>query len=119
MLNMRKTFLGVSAGLLFATLSFAVPQNRTFAGEIMDDACASQGGHASMQEKGESIEQCTRGCVNAGSKYALYDGATKTTYKLDDQRKPDPFAGAKVIVTGTLDQSTGTIHVVSIKASGK
>jgi hypothetical protein len=48
MLNMRKAFLGFSACLLFATLSFAVPQNRTFTGEIMDDACASQGGHASM-----------------------------------------------------------------------
>ena len=116
---MKKAFLGFSACLLFATLSFAVPQNRTFTGEIMDDACASQGGHASMQEKGESIEQCTRGCVKAGSKYALYDGATKTTYKLDDQQKPDAFAGAKVVVIGTLDQSTGTIHVVAIKAAGK
>jgi hypothetical protein len=36
---------------------------------------------------------------------------------LDDQKKPEAFAGAKVSVTGTLDDATKTIHVASIKAA--
>ncbi|MBS1867921.1 MAG: hypothetical protein JSS69_18580, partial [Acidobacteria bacterium] len=41
----------------------------------------------------------------------------KTTYQLDDQTKPEEFAGKKVKVVGTLDKATSTIHVTSIKAA--
>jgi hypothetical protein len=47
----------------------------------------------------------------------LYDTATKTVYQLDDQKRPEQFAGAKVAETGTLDPSTKTIHVTGIKAA--
>jgi hypothetical protein len=114
---MKKVFLGLAVCGLLATTSIAVPQNKSFSGEIMDEACASQDGHASMKGKDETDEQCTRSCVKAGSKYVLYDAATKTTYKLDDQQKPDAFAGAKVVVTGTFDKASGTIHVAAIKAA--
>ena len=36
--------------------------------------------------------------------------------QLDDQTKPQAFAGQKVKVTGTLDQATKTIHVADIQA---
>jgi hypothetical protein len=36
---------------------------------------------------------------------------------LDDQKKPQPFAGQKVQVTGTLDKGTKTIHVTDINAA--
>jgi Protein of unknown function (DUF5818) len=39
---------------------------------------------------------------------------TKKVYALDDQTKPEQFAGQKVKVTGTLDQTTETIHVTSV-----
>jgi len=33
---------------------------------------------------------------------------------LDDQTKPEQFAGQKVKVTGTLDKATKTIHVAAV-----
>ena len=55
-------------------------------------------------------------CVGMGGRYTLYDPATKTAYQLDDAKKAATFAGAKVSVTGTLNATTKTIHVASIKA---
>jgi hypothetical protein len=55
--------------------------------------------------------------VKPGSKYVLYDAATKTSYKLDDQDLVQPYVGAKEVqVTGTLDAATQTIKVKEIKA---
>lgn len=65
----------------------------------------------------KTAKDCTVGCISHGAKYVLYDSATKTVYELDDQKKPEQFAGAKVMVTGTLDDSTHTIHVATIKAA--
>jgi Protein of unknown function (DUF5818) len=55
--------------------------------------------------------------VKMGGKYVLFNGASKGFYQLDDQKKPQPFAGQKVEVTGTLDKATKTIHVTDIKAA--
>jgi hypothetical protein len=53
--------------------------------------------------------------VKPGSKYVLYDAATKTTYQLDDQDLVQPYVGAKnVEITGTLDAATKTIKVKQI-----
>jgi hypothetical protein len=60
---------------------------------------------------------CTKNCVKMGGKYVLFDAASKTTYELDDQSKPESFAGQKVKVSGTLDKATKTIHVTDIKAA--
>ena len=59
---------------------------------------------------------CTEGCVKGGSKYVLFK-SDKTFYELDNQKKPAAFAGQKVEVTGSLDKSTKTIHVIDIKAA--
>ena len=50
-----------------------------------------------------------------GGKFVLYDAAKKATYMLDDQEKPNDFAGQKVKVTGTYDKATKTIHVEKIE----
>ena len=91
----------------------------TFTGEIMDSACAAMGSHEQMlkSEGAKNAKDCTLKCVKMGSKFVLYNPATKTTYQLDDQTKPEQFAGEKVDVTGTLDSATGTIHVESISAA--
>jgi len=53
--------------------------------------------------------------VKPGSKYVLYDSATKTTYKLDDQGLVQPYVGAKNMeITGTFDAATKTIKVKQI-----
>jgi hypothetical protein len=90
----------------------------TFTGEIMDEACADDGGHQAMFKKmgTNDPKQCTLACVKAGSKFVLYESG-KNFYKLDDQKKPYAFAGQKVEVTGTLDKSAKTIHVTGIKAA--
>jgi Protein of unknown function (DUF5818) len=100
----------------------AAPESavETFMGEIMDSACAAMGSHEQMMksEGAKNAKDCTLECVKKmGSKFVLYNPATKTTYQLDDQTKPERFAGEKVDVTGTLDSATGTIHVESIAAA--
>lgn len=47
----------------------------------------------------------------------LYDSATKTIYQLDDQKKPEQFAGKMVTVSGDLDAASKTIHIANIKAA--
>lgn len=85
----------------------------------MDSMCAKLGSHT-MMEKEHNIpdaKTCTMGCVKGGAKYVPYDSATKTTYQLDDQQKPEAFAGQKVKVNGTLDFATSTIHVGRISGN--
>lgn len=113
---MKTTILTVATFLLL-TPSLATAQNQTFSGEIMDSACAELGSHAKMMKSMDikTRKECTLDCVKAGSKFVLYNPANKTIYQLDDQTKPASFAGDKVRVTGTYDQATKTIHVVSIE----
>ena len=114
---MKKLVMSIVAGMLLAP-GFAVAKDMTFSGEIMDSACAKGGGHESMFKKmgTNDPKACTLACVKGGSKFVLFK-ADKTFYQLDDQKKPEPFAGQKVEVTGTLNKATKTIHVADIKAA--
>jgi len=97
--------------------SFAFAQNpKTFTGEIMDRSCAGMGSHAAMEKEHgiKDAKDCTLGCVKNGAKFVLYEKGTKTACELDDQTKPEQFAGQKVKVRGTLDAATKTIHVDGI-----
>jgi hypothetical protein len=114
---MKKIVMALFASACLLTVSLAAQKADTFSGEIMDQQCALLGGHSLMQNKGESAKDCTTRCVGLGGKYVLFDSATKTVYQLDDQKKPQAFAGTKVQITGTFDASTKTIHVANIKAA--
>jgi hypothetical protein len=107
------------AALTFAGMSYAAPQGKTYNGEIMDSACAAAGSHDGMTKShpGMTAKDCTVACVGHGAKYVLYDADSKTVYQLDDQKRPERFAGAKVAVTGTLDEGTKTIHVTGMKGA--
>ena len=85
----------------------------------MDSMCAGMGGHEQMLQGGKvkDAKECTLECVKMGATFVLYNPATKTTYQLDDQKKPEPFAGEKVNVSGSLDAATHTIHVEKISAA--
>ena len=122
---MKKLILSVAACTLLVP-GFAAAKDKTFSGEIMDSQCAKNGSHAMMLEKegmaGKENDpmaktMCTKNCVKMGGKYVLFDGASKAVYELDDQTKPEQFAGQKVKITGTLDKATKTIHVTDIKAA--
>ena len=108
--------LAISAGCLLASLSIFAQGPQTYKGEIIDSQCAALGGHQVMEQKGESSKDCTNRCVNMGGRYTLFDSSTRTAYQLDDPKKVASFAGAKVVVTGTLNATTKTIKVASIKA---
>jgi hypothetical protein len=101
--------------ILFSITS-AAEKSQTFSGEIMDQQCALLGGHSAMMNQGESAKDCSNRCVSIGGKYVLYDAANKTIYQLDDQKKPQPFAGSRVKITGAYDTSSKTIHVANIQA---
>jgi hypothetical protein len=98
------------------TAALAAQKAQTYSGEIMDQQCALLGGHAAMMNPGESAKDCSSRCVSIGGKYVLFDGANKMVYQLDDQKKAQPFAGAKVKITGSYDTASKTIHVTNIQA---
>ncbi len=118
---MKKLFAVLSLMLLLAAFLAAYGQTRaqTYSGEIMDSQCAAMGNHdAGFKMTGtKTAKECTISCVKEGGQYVLYDSAKKTFYKLDDQKKPEAFAGEKVKVTGTFDSATKTIHVEKIAAA--
>jgi len=113
---MKKLVMSIAACMVLAP-GFAAAA--TFTGEIMDSQCAKGGGHQSMfkKEGTNDAKACTLACVKAGGKFVLFQQSTKAYYNLDDQKKPEAFAGQKVQVTGTLDKATKTIHVTDIKAA--
>ncbi len=62
----------------------------------------------------KSAKECTIDCVRFGGQYVLYDPSVQMAYGLDDQRKPEVFAGERVQVTGTIDRLANVIHVSDI-----
>jgi hypothetical protein len=113
--KMKKLLLSIAGCIALAP---GLAAAATFTGEIMDAACAKGGGHESMFKKmgTNDPKACTEACIKAGSTYVLFESG-KTYYNLDDQKKPKPFSGQKVQITGTLNKSTKTIHVTDIKAA--
>ena len=117
---MKRLALGFAAIIIFLAVAWASPKNETFTGEIMDSQCAKMNGHAEMMMSHGNIntaEECTLVCVKEGGKFVLFNAITKIAYQLDDQSKLAKFAGARVTVTGALDDSKKTIHVATINLS--
>ena len=118
---MKRLAIGIAGSLMLFLLSFgsARAQNSPFSGEIMDSQCAKTGSHEEMMQKHaiKTEKACTLGCVKNGAKFVLYNPDSKTVYQLDDQKKPEQFAGEKVKVTGEYDSSTKTIHVTDIQSA--
>ena len=85
----------------------------------MDSACGAMGSHETMQQgkRAKDAKDCVLKCVAAGGSFVLYDAATRTAYKLDDEVASRKFAGQKVKVTGTADIAAKTLHVVRIDAA--
>ena len=98
--------------------SFSVRNGETFTGEIMDSSCAEDGHHIGVI-KNEGIKNqksCILTCVKfGGAQFVLYNSETRRIYKLDDQQKPEVFAGQEVTVTGRYDEEEKEIHVISIR----
>jgi cytoskeletal protein RodZ len=55
--------------------------------------------------------------VKADDKYVLKTDTA--TYQLDDQEKAKQFEGKQVMVSGSLDQATGIIHITDIQPANQ
>jgi len=112
--------LGALLLLMFVAVDFAAAQSATtFKGTLADEQlnCIQTPMKApdGMKEKDACVLYYAH-FVKPGSKYVLYDSATKATYQLDDQDLVQPYVGAKnVEITGTLDAATKTIKVKKIE----
>lgn len=117
---MKKLTLSLVALMFLGAISFARGKAaRTFAGEIMDSACAKVGNHDAGYKMSNTStpKDCTLACVKTGAKFVLYNSTNKIAYELDDQEKPKDFAGQKVKVIGTYTSATKTIHVEKVEAA--
>ena len=95
------------------------PKSLNLVGQIMDSRCAIEGSHDKMMRQNgmRNAKDCTLQCAKSGGSYVLFDPETKTVYQLDDQQKPEAFAGQRVRVSGTYDEPSKTMHIESIQAA--
>jgi hypothetical protein len=111
MKKMLAICVAVAAMFVGGNLAAQQAPSRSFTGQIMDSNCAKAGAHnPSMGD----AKACTLACVKGGATFVLYNPSTKAIYQLDDQKKPEAFAGKTVKVTGTYDRASKTIHVSDI-----
>lgn len=108
------------AGALSPSLTPAADD--VFKGVIADSQCAlnvhslSKSHKEMLQDKtiGGSPSDCVWYCVkDRGGRFVLQD--KEKVYKLDNQTLTREFAAQRVLVTGTLDAQTNTIHVRRIE----
>jgi len=93
--------------------SFSVRNGEIFTGEIVDSLCEDNGHHIGLIK---NEKNCTLACVKfGGAQFVLYNSETKRMYKLDDQQKPEAFAGQEVTVTGRYDEQAKAIRVSNIR----
>jgi hypothetical protein len=116
---MKTAAIGMVGVLLLAgglsaqrTPSFSVRNGEAFTGEITDSFCP-QGRHVQVIK---SERNCVLTCVKfEGAQFVLYNSESNHIYNLDDQLRPEAFAGQEVTVTGTYDKEAKAIHVISIR----
>jgi hypothetical protein len=95
--------------LMGSIFSACSQKSQTYTGTITDTMCGKD--HSAMHITPE--DKCVRECVQAGAKYALYDG--RNIYTLSDQKNPERFAAQKVKISGVLNESAHTLTVEKIE----
>lgn len=107
----------LAAGLLAAaSFSADAPSLKLFVGTVSDSECGLD--HARMKAQHHLTDDlvCTRDCCEKyRQEYVLADHTSGDVFQLDDQKKAGRFANRSVRILGTLDEDSGTIHVVRIE----
>ncbi len=102
--------------LLFAMLSVPLSAARaadTFAGVITETMCGIK---PHIMFKGRTPAECVKLCTERGPNfYSLSDGTR--VMKLSDQKNAAKYPARNVKVSGTYDEKTNTIRVISIEPS--
>jgi hypothetical protein len=109
--RIEKAVLAVAACMLFSAGSLFAQGEQIFKGQITRCTCAGADEHAGTPNRDATTAACSIACANKGAKYVLTDTKNNAVYQLDKQRKSKSFAGQYVMVVGTLNKATGTIHV--------
>lgn len=118
---MIRITISSSLGLLLAVFltiaASTASDTQVFTGEVMDVQCAMLRSHDMMkqQEGAKDAEECTQACLRKGGKLVLYDPASQKVYQLDEQQKFMQYAGLRVKVTGSYNDSDRTIHVENVE----
>ena len=106
--------------LALGVLSFGLPiwaAQQTLTGEISDSMCGAS--HAGMGDMGKNPKDCTTGCVKSGAKYVFVSNGKVYAIQNQDFSTLAPNAGAKVRVTGNIDEERKNITVTKIAPGGK
>ncbi len=92
----------------------AAPQSQTASpseGQTASPSPAASGNQMTPQ----SQQTFTGKIVKADGNFVLQDQTSNATYQLDNQDQAKSYEGKSVKVTGTLDNSSKTIHVSAIE----
>ena len=95
---------------LAAVPALAAGKTQTLTGEVSDTMCGAK------HEMPGKAADCTRACMQHGSKYALVVGGKVYTLETSDKAalgKLNDLAGAKAKVTGEVDGTTITVKSVA------
>ena len=93
-----------------AVPALAAGKSQTLTGEVSDAMCGAK------HEMPGKAADCTRGCIQHGSKYALVVGDKVYILETSDKAaldKLNDLAGAKAKVTGEVDGTTITVKSVA------
>ena len=110
--GIRRMFAVVAALVLAGgmTFGFAADKQQTLTGTVSDAMCGAK--HAMG-----SAAECTRACIQHGSKYALVVGDKVYTLEGGDKAQLDKLAGEQATVKGTVNGSTITVASVAAAKS--
>ena len=106
----------LAAVALAAAAAGAGPRPEMFLGTISDSECGLDHARMKAQHHLPNDLTCTLDCCRKyKQEYVLADHASGDVFQLDAQKRAARFANRPVRVLGTLDQDSGTIHVIRIE----
>jgi hypothetical protein len=100
----RMLALLVVAGAMAPVAAFAA--DSTYSGWISDSMCGAK--HAG------SGAACVKKCIEGGMQPVFVSEKDKSVLKIDNPESVKDYYGSHVNVTGTVDESSKTVHVSSI-----
>jgi hypothetical protein len=121
--NMSKVMKNKFSSVIVSTiLTFTVPLTGTlmaYAAKVQEPGTSPNQGQANQSPpSSDMVAQIFGGRImKSNGRYVLKDSSGKTAYMLDDQVKAKHYQGRIVVVTGTMDQDSNTIHVQKIEAA--
>jgi uncharacterized protein YdeI (BOF family) len=116
---MKNKFSSVIVSTIFA---FTLPLTGTlmaYAAKVQEPGTSpNQGQPKQSQPSTDMVAEIFGGRIlKSNGRYMLKDSSGKIAYMLDDQVKAKHYQGKIVVVTGTMDQDSNTIHVEKIEAA--